>query len=243
MSQPRIIGDSDNPAVIAWDDEPRDAHWSRIVRGILAKHRRVLALVVAVLGSAAVFASFVGEWQTTTLPGDPFAAPGAVQINVAGLAGWSPAYLIGVFALTSCLALVLFGPPPARAHIRLAGLAIGGVLLAILAAITIDLGEDSVAVVFPDPNMHYELAYGQGLFAAFAGVAGYLIALVLAVQPVPADGKDDIRSDAARHDHPRDDIDWPWRRPGKAYERDEPEPLDLTVGPAEPITFSDPDGR
>ncbi|MFC0532968.1 hypothetical protein [Phytohabitans kaempferiae] len=231
---------------------------SQVLTGVRRDWR--LVPMVAGLGAVAIFASMVGEWQVTTFTGQDFIGPGqSVQPTTAGIAelgGFGTGYLIGVFVIVGCVALVLFGRPALRDQVRILGLTAAGVLGAVLVSVAVWLDDNSAAFaaadIFVGPQgPPYELAYGRGLTMAFLGVAGLAAALHLAgrlmptppAQPAVAPATADAEPPPAPEEQP----DWPWRRPRAARESAEadtdlPPPADLTVGPTAPF-LPMPDGK
>jgi hypothetical protein len=211
----------------------------------LATDRRVVPLAAA-LGAVALLASLVSEWQLTTVDPEVFggeAGSHPIPTDVIDLGALGTGYLVGLFPLVAAVVLTMFGPPAGRRWVRLAGLSIGGTLLALLFATAASLGDQSrpVPEVYTlqfDENQ-VQFAYGRGLWCAAAGVLLAMVALYLADRrPVtaPATG---AAAPAALQDEPP----WTWRRPPAA--REEPaadQPLELTVGPAKPFTLLG-DGR
>lgn len=252
---------SDGLAVVEWGDRERGGDeknrlsgWARLPATVL-RDRRLIPLVAG-LAALAIFASLVSEWQVTRVQLEDSSLTQQMSVGVAWLDGWSAAYLVGVFAVTSCLALVLFGPHTAREHLRVTGLAISAAVLAVLVAITVDLGRNSAALnglfLFGPPGERYELSYGPGLLVAFLGVAGYALALHLAGQHSagrrhsPAAGTNRATGPGSPvvNDDP---LDWPWRRPhpSREPESDPSAPIDLSVQPVNPFVHlpEDPEAR
>jgi hypothetical protein len=246
--------------VVEWgaDDEDEGRRDGSPLRGKAAAPRRVFRAltrdprvvpVIAGLSAVAVFASLVGEWQLVEIQDDPSQPTRQVSGGVAALGAFGTAYLIGAFALTTCVALVLFGRPAARTHARVVGLALAGAVAALLVATVTQL--DALGTPF---NGYFqfptapEATVGRGLEAAFAGIGLAALALYLAGRmpawaaaeppaPEPATAVPDAAGSgpSASHDG--------WRRPRPGPDPDEvPAPLDLSVGPAAPFTNS-PDDR
>ena len=217
----------------------------------LAGDRRVVPLAAA-LGGVALFGSLVSEWQLTEVDGS-FWGDGEVgtrplQTTVADLGGWGGGYLAGLFVLAAAVVLTLFGPPAGRWYARLTGLSAGGVLLAMVVAMSSYLGETSRIVgQLSLSNLEDDqltLSYGRGIWCAGIGVVLVLAALVLAgrhqpaVLPAPAgpavEGEPPVETEAPV---------WSWRRPAGGEEDGPPDaPFDLTVTPVKPFTTS-PDNR
>ncbi|BCB86006.1 hypothetical protein [Phytohabitans suffuscus] len=221
-----------------------------------------LVPVVAVLSAVAVFASLVGEWQTTTFTQPDLFGPGITQPVVAGLAdlgGFGTGYLIGVFVLVACTGLVLFGRPGVRDQVRILGLCAAGVSGAVLVGTAVWLDGTSATLgatgYFIGPQGPvYELAYGRGLTTAFLGVAGFALALYLAGRLMPAPPAQPAAAavttaaaEAGPAPEAGEPVDWPWRRPRAPQEPEDldsdlPPPADLTVAPTAPFVPM-PDGK
>lgn len=245
----------DEPAVVEFGaDEParRRPSISRILTATRKDWR--LVPVVAGLSAVAIFASLVGEWQTTTftqqsfvLPPDQVPPPGTA--GIADLGGFATGYIVGVFVLVGCMSLVLFGSPAMRAQLRILGLTTAGVSIAVLAGITVWFGDHSASyelsrLFFGPQGPTYDLAYGRGLPMAYVGVAGFAVAFYLAGRLMPAPPAQPAATEAGTDTGPREEtagqVDWPWRRPRAPQEPDEldgdlPPPADLTVGPTAPF--------
>ncbi|WP_189332070.1 hypothetical protein [Actinoplanes ianthinogenes] len=156
------------------------------LRGLGADAR--LAPLVAGLGAVAGFASLISEWQVTTVQGLEFSSTevGATKMlpaDLIDLGGIGAAYVGGLFLLVITVVLALFGPEGGRRYARLAGLAAGGMLLALLLAM-LQLMNDATRVIarfytIDLTSENLKLAYGRGLWCALAGVAAGLIALWL----------------------------------------------------------------
>ncbi|MCW6003014.1 hypothetical protein K1W54_00220 [Micromonospora sp. CPCC 205371] len=244
------MADDDAAVVEFGGQEPRSRRAA--LGGVLGKlrHDHRVVPVVAGLAALALFASLAGEWQVTTITDPDFfgqgLSPAPVSAGLGELGGWAAAYLIGVFALVGCVALVLFAPPSARDLARVIGLAMAGTLGAVVVAIAFDLNDRSVAVtslgIYTGPDApEYELAYGRGLTMAFLGVGGLALALYLAGRLMPAPATAAAATGTATPTGPADgspvESDWPWRRPGvkEAPAEEIPQPIDLTVSPASPF--------
>lgn len=228
--------------------------------GKLRRDQRVVP-VVAALAGLALFASLASEWQVTTINEPDFfgqgIAPAPVSAGLGELGGWSAAYLVGVFALVCCVALVLFAPPAVRYLARVIGLATAGTLGAVVVAIALDLNDRSLAItslgIYSGPDSpEFELTYGRGLTMAFLGVGGLALALYLAgrLMPAPAPADATVASAEAEPDGAASpaESDWPWRRPATKQAPDPaeslPEPIDLTVSPTTPfVPLSDQPDR
>ncbi|RSM50379.1 hypothetical protein DMB66_43665 [Actinoplanes sp. ATCC 53533] len=213
----------------------------------LAGDRRLVPLA-AVLGGVALFGSLISEWQITevdgALWGDSETAARPLETNLADLGSWGGGYLTGLFLLVIAVVLTLFGPPAGRRYARLSALSVGGVLLAIVAALTSYLGDSSRvlgelnAAGLEDGQI--AISHGRGGWCAAVGVALVLLAMILAGRhevAVPA------QVDAAGEAEPSAAADaavWSWRRPTAAEEEDGPPdaPFGLTVTSAKPFTTS-----
>lgn len=209
----------------------------------VARDRRVVPLA-AVLGGVALFASLVSEWQVTTIDTAVFNSEDGRQpipSDLFDLGGWSGGYIVGVSALVAATVLVLFGPPAGRRYARLAGLSVGGVLLAVLAALGPTLDDVSrtlgYVIRYQVQRSQYEVTEGRGLWCAVVGVLAVMVALYLAgrhTTPVAAS------ADTSAEPGERPDEASFWRRPPTATADDEDRPpdmpFDLTVGPTTPFT-------
>ena len=215
----------------------------------LAADRRAVPLA-ATVGAVAVFASLISEWQVTQVDSDQFAggtpAGGSrpLPAGVTDLGALGGAYLVGLFVLTGAIVLLLYGPLPVRRYARLIGLSTGGVLIAMLAALTASLGDTSrtvlavVAVQFEEDQI--QIAYGRGLWCAFFGVAAVLLASYLAGRHEPSVVVADQEEPEAVEAAP---VVWSWRRPQDTTDEGPPDPpFGLTVTSAKPFT-SRPDDR
>jgi hypothetical protein len=254
----------DEPAVVEFGaDEP--VHKRPRASQILTAVRRDWRIVpiLAGLSAVAIFASLVGEWQTTSFTEQqqvavpPDQLPPPATSGVADLGGFSTGYLIGVFVLVGCMGLVLFGRPAMRDQVRILGLSAAGVSGAVLVGTAAWLDSQSAAYatarLFLGPQgPTYELAYGRGLTMAFLGVAGLAVALYLAGRLMPAPPAPMAAPAAGADAEPRPEAasqaDWPWRRPRTAQEPDDldsdlPPPADLTVGPTAPFVPMHHDGK
>jgi hypothetical protein len=208
----------------------------RVIRAVWGDRR--LVPVVAVLAALALFASLVGEWQVITLEGvDLPAALRPLTAGVAVLDAFGAAYLLAVFALAACAALVFRGAPAVRRHARLIGLALTAALGGLLIAVSIQL--DRLGPAYGYLTVGWEIppavSAGRGLEAAFAGVGLAALALYLAGRPAWT-GVEPLAADPAAADPARHATHDGWRRPRGATDTDEvAAPLDLSVGPAAPF--------
>jgi hypothetical protein len=251
---------ADALAVVEWgDDEQPPGRAARGLARLRADHR--LAPTVAGLGALALFFSLLNEWRVWTAGDD--APPQRVASGVVTFPSIGTAYLVGLFALAACATLALFGGGPVRHSSRLVGLAVVGVLGAVLITATANLdqlggsiedffinvrssGEDGSA----DPA---RLEYGRGLYLAYLGVAAMGLALYLASpvrhRPDPEGQAGDAYDDQTQVGSPAwapedDGDDWPWRPRATARPARSPGgPVDLTVEPATPfLPPGEPDG-
>ncbi|MFY1674270.1 hypothetical protein ACN27G_30705 [Plantactinospora sp. WMMB334] len=207
-----------------------------------------LVPVVGAVGAVALFASLLGDWAVTTMPAEnvPSETPITLGSGVADMSAFGTAYLVGVFGMVGCLALVFFGSPGVRHDARVAGLAGAGVTLGVLLATTgtLDTLGDRWQVYGELEGMTIE--YGQGLVLAYAGTGALGLALLLAgrfVRRPAADAAPDVGPEVSVGPAAPEESDWPWRRPraARAAQRPEgddglPPPIDLTVTPTKPFT-------
>jgi uncharacterized membrane protein YqjE len=260
---PRQDTRSDGPTIVEWgDDGPsRRGRRSSWLAGIGQNPR--LVPVAAGLAAVAVFASLVGEWTITTVPNSEPSGVASVRVpaGVAEVGNFGVAYLVGVLGLVNCLALVIFGAPPAVRHTaRMIGLATAGTLLALLAAAAYSLNHTAERRLFYPPDAGFRIEYGPGLVLAFVGTAGLGLALHLAGRFIGPPARLDDSTPTATADHRptgpddrlpiQDDLNrradgggWRWRvrRPAPAPDSDRRAPTDLTVTPA--IPFARPEHR
>lgn len=153
----------------------------------LGRDRRLPGLVAG-LGAVAAFGSLISEWQSTTIrdvgiDGEPLPEERVLFANLLDLGGLGAGYLVGLLLLVTAVVLTLFGPRPGRAYAKVAGLAVGGVLLALLLALVQHLNEASA--LMPKYLMAFNVtqadsmrnAHGRGLWCALAAVGLALAAL------------------------------------------------------------------
>lgn len=187
----------------------------------LATDRR-LPMLTASLAAVAAFGSLISEWQTTsvneTVVGSGEATGGWIlSAGLIDLGAPGAGYLAGLMLLATTIVLALFGPAAGRGYARLAGFAVGGVLLALLLALVGPLGDTSLLIprsfTLELSGEELRVANGRGLWCAIAAVGAALIALRL-----PATPADDVRPTAVARDTERPD-----------------EPLDLTISPVTPF--------
>jgi len=210
----------------------------------LAGDRRLVPLAAA-LGGLALFGSLISEWQVTEVDGafwgDSEVGMRPLETTVADLGGWAGGYLTGLFLLVTAVVLTLFGPAAGRRYARLGALSVGGVLLALVAALGSYLGDTSRIVGQLGATSLQEdqvaISHGRGIWCAAVGVALVLLATILAgrhqpAEPVPVDAPAGAGPpDAAEH------TVWSWRRPAAGEEDGPPDaPFGLTVTAAKPFT-------
>lgn len=213
------------------EKESRRAALARFLHGARLDDRAVPA--IAGLGAVAVFVSFVTEWQATSMDvpqGEfDFGLAQDIGAGLGDLGSWGAGYLMGVFAVVAASTLAVFGAPAVRRHARLAGLGIAGTLIALLIAITAQLGRDSL--IIPGYYIAREepaTSYRSGLYLAFAGVAALGVALYLVGRlPAHRSGEAEETTEEQPQEATPDDY---WRRNGEPAP-----PADLTVQPAAPF--------
>jgi len=241
----------DEPAVVEFGaDEParKRPGASQVLTAVRKDWR--LVPIVAGLSAVAVFASLVGEWQTTTftpqsllIPPDQVPPPSTA--GIADLGGFATGYLIGVFVMVGCTSLILFGRPAMRDQLRILGLTAAGISAAVLVGATVWLDGHSATyelarLFFGSQGPTYDLTYERGLTMAYVGVVGFVIALYLAGRLIPAPPAQVAPTAVEPEPETAAQVDWPWRRPRAAAEPDDlgsdlPPPADLTVGPTAPF--------
>jgi hypothetical protein len=153
----------------------------------LGRDRRLPALIAG-LGAVAAFGSLISEWQTTTfrevgVDGERLPEEQVLLANLFDLGGLGAGYLVGLLLLVVALALALFGPLPGRAYAKVAGLAVGGVLLALVLSLVQYLNDASA--LLPKYLMAFNVtdgdslrtAHGRGVWCALAAVGLALAAL------------------------------------------------------------------
>ncbi|MFK3982511.1 hypothetical protein ACI2K4_19305 [Micromonospora sp. NPDC050397] len=245
---PRQDQRSDGVAMVEWGDQAETGRpggrGDLLTR--LARDARLVP-VVGGLGAVAAFASLVGEWTVTRVPGagaDGLPA-GRVPAGIAEVGNFGTAHLVGVSGVVCCLALVLFGSPGSRRNARVLGLAISGALLAVLVAATLTMDDTArLGLYATDPNLRIE--YGRGLVTAYVATGLLGLALLLAGRvgvPVPVED----RPAAGATDGPEPagvepESPFSWRRQGTGDPDDDLDegPRDLTVGPTAPFASPEP---
>jgi hypothetical protein len=251
MSQDQQAGGVD-PEVVEWgDDDPTETpERDRTSFADIAGDPRVVTLAAA-LGGLALFGSLVSEWQITSIDGVAFGAGEVgirpLTVGLVELGAWGGGYLAGLFVLVASTVLMIFGPPAGRAYARLVTLSTGGMLLALLAAMLMELGENtralSIATVLNNQELALVLAYGRGGYCAVAGVLAVTLAAVLAgrhlpapVSAVPAVAVVAVEAGAPESPEPDDEV---WRRPPDDDDDDDraPDaPYQLEVSATTPFT-------
>jgi hypothetical protein len=228
------------PEVVEWGDADAtgDPEPDRPSFAGVAGDPRVV-MVAAVLGGLALFGSLISEWQITSIDGVAFGAGEVglrpLSVGLVELGAWGGGYLAGLFVLVAATVLMIFGPPAGRAYARLVTLSTGGMLLALLAAMLMELGENtralSIATVLNNQELQLVLAYGRGGYCAVAGVLAVTLAAVLAGRHLPA-AVPAVRQATTETPETDDDV---WRRP--ADEDGAPEaPYQLEVSATPPFT-------
>ncbi len=200
--------------------------------------------ILAGLGAVAAFASLVTRWQETRIGvelDEGFIESGNPKVvaDLTDIGTWSFGYLMGLFALAACVALVLSGAPEVRRHARLAGLGSTVALLALLVAAGIDMGRTAVGIppyaYLGETRVQFDNSYGPGLYLAFAGVAAVGAALYLAGR-LPAAVKPGHAPTAEADEKTEDLSRWRRQPAAGADNHDEPPPpADLTVQPTSPF--------
>ncbi|MFY1688813.1 hypothetical protein [Plantactinospora sp. WMMB782] len=243
VSIPRQDG-PDAASVVSWGDRPDTGGRAGLALRRLGRDSRLVP-VIGVAGAAAAFASLIGDWAVTSMTVEGAENAVALGSGVADMSAFGTAYLVGVFGVVGCLALVLFGSPGVRHDARVAGLAGAGAVLGVLVAATgsLDTLADRWQVYGQLDGMVIE--YGQGLVLAYVAVGGLGLALLLAgrfvrrtAAPPASAAEPGTPAGAATPE----ESDWPWRRPRPAGDPEVPDdddgrppPPDLTVTPTKPF--------
>lgn len=140
------------------------------------------ALPLAALGAALAAASCFGEWQSVHIPDEGRQAQ-TFSSPVAALGPLGAAYLMTAVVLFTAAVLTLFGDRSIRRTARLAGLALSGCALVLLAGTANMLSKtiDGANFRFYPADSMDEITFQLewGIFAAFAGVVAVGVALVL----------------------------------------------------------------
>ncbi|WP_250031799.1 hypothetical protein [Paractinoplanes maris] len=232
-------------AVVEFGSEPAPRRsrftTSGLGRDLLADRRTVP--LAAALAALAGLVSLISEWQVTTLNASALGPGGGERVLPSGiddLGALGIGFVLSVFLVVPAVVLTLFGPSTGRRYARLAGLSVAGTQLALLFAVATTLGTESY-VINPIFRVNLDegettIAYGRGLWCAFAGVLLVLAALYLAGRHLPAGPPPVTGAGPATVDDESDPV-WSWRRPqAREADRSEDEPLDLTVAPSQPFT-------
>lgn len=248
-------GPDADPPVVAFGDvepQPRGRSLADAIAGI-RRDRRLVPTITGV-GLVALFASLVSEWQVTTVdaelfgPAEQNSPDRRILSTVGDLDTWGTGYLLGLFLLVAMSALLLHGPRSLAGTVRVLALSTSGVLLALLAAIAIEL--DGRSVLFSDArflspeSLRQPVEFGRGLTCAVIGVAAlaaaaYLSGRLPAAHPdaAPTPAADGAGPPAAPPAGPDDEelepAGWSWRRPPADPAA---APLDLTVQATTPFT-------
>lgn len=223
---PRQDDRSEEASVIEWgtaEESPTAGRFRRALGGLGRDHR--VPVLLAGLGAVAALASLLGEWSTITVPngGPEPQTPLRLTSGVADI-GLGPAYVVGLLALATAVALALRGTDSVRANARLAGLTLAVGVLALLATIAVSLDDTTRRTMFYNTEWTFVVAYERGLIVAVVAV-GLFAAALLRTSPGPAGAR-------SASDGPR-----PGNR--RSSEEAEPEdrhpPADITVTPTVPF--------
>lgn len=151
-----------------------------------------LTASLAVLGGAAAVASLMGEWQIIDIAeeGDGYFNGVPQLANSVWTVPMGPAYLIGLVLLGALAAVALYGPGPARAAARVAGIGAAAVLAVVVGTAAAALGTAQGVPQFfgvgPDVYDRYTVSLGRGLWAALAALVLLGLALLAAHRAEPA---------------------------------------------------------
>jgi hypothetical protein len=241
-------------AVVEWGDTGarpvgRAGRGPRGLAQLWAEHRR--APLMAVVAALTLLGSLLSDWRVWTAEGGDV-QPQRITNGVVSFPVVGSAYLIGLFVLVACGTLALFGTGPVQRHARLVGLATAAVLGAVLVTAVANLDQlgGTVEDFFVNArsaeaeDLPVAVAYGRGMYLAFAGVAAATLALYLASARRPAAGDEPVATagpvapaaDPEATTWSGDGDDWPWRqRETRAPAAAEGGPVDLTVEPAAPF--------
>jgi hypothetical protein len=161
----------------------------------LGRDRRLPGLVAG-LAAVAAFGSLISEWQTTTLKevgvdGEQLPEDQVLLADLLDLGGLGAGYLVGLLLLVVAVVLTLFGPGPGRAYAKVAGFAVGGVLLAMILSLVQHLNDASA--LLPKYLMAFNVtdsdamrtAIGRGVWCALAGVGLAVVALWMPARTAP----------------------------------------------------------
>jgi hypothetical protein len=247
---PVSVGSDGAPAVVEWGDTGARPV-SRAPRGLSQlwpEHRR--APLLAVVAGFALFGSLISDWRRWSVTGSP-TPPQQLEDGIVNYPVVGTAYVVGLFLLVACGALALFGAGAVRGYARIVGLAVSGVLGAVLVVTVANLQHlgGSIEAFFLTPRVLDEtgrlptVEYGRGIYLAFAGVAAAALALYLSGAGRPGAGDEPAPASAAEPAGepvtawaPQDGgDDWPWRPREARPAAQPPGPVDLTVEPATPF--------
>jgi len=198
---PSTVTDPDEQDIVEWGDAEDgsartgrfDWFWQRWSTVDNLTDRQLLIGLVGVAG-AFVLASLFADWAVVTPPAvrdgpNRTVLAGAVHQSVGDIGAWGAVYLFGILGLAVLAAFALFaGSTSARAHARLAGLATGGGLLAVLVAAATNLDRSDVTLSYllalGSVDADLSVAYGSGLFLALAGIAAGTTAMYFSDRPI-----------------------------------------------------------
>jgi hypothetical protein len=246
MSQDQHAVGTD-PEVVEWgDDDPAEQHdHDRPSFAEIVGDPRVVTVAVT-LGGLGLFGSLISQWQITSIDGVESlgATESAIRplaVGLVELGAWGSGYLAGLFVLVAAAVLMIFGPPAGRAYARLVTLSTGGVLLALLTALLMELGENTralnIATVTYNQELQVVVAYGRGGYCAVAGVLAVVLAAVLAGRHLPTSA---APVSSAAPDEPGPVDVRAWQRPDDD-DRLPDAPYQLEVSSAAPFTpLTDP---
>ncbi|MFD0821649.1 hypothetical protein ACFQ0D_25815, partial [Micromonospora zhanjiangensis] len=171
---PRQDSHAAAPVTVEWGPDRDPAPPSRLSRAVTGLFRdRRLVPVLGALGGVAALASLIGEWTIVTIP--MTAVEGDTKLlvpaGVSAIGSFGTAYLVGLFGMVGCLALVLAGAASVRHNARVLGLALAGAVLVTLVAATDVLPEATGRMYSLRPDSELQVAYGRGLVMAFVATA------------------------------------------------------------------------
>jgi hypothetical protein len=238
------------PAVVEWGDTGAEPvpRAQRGVSQLLAEHRR--APLLAVVAGLALFGSLISNWRVWSVAGSP-TPPQQLKDGIVNYPVVGSAYLVGLFALVASAGLALLGAGAVRRYARIVGLAVAGVLGAVLVMTVANMQHlgGSIEDFFLTPRVMDEtgrlptVEYGRGVYLAFAGVAAAALALYLAgagrrggaAEPVAEPIAEPARDPAIAWAPQDVGDDWPWRPREPRHPAQSTGPVDLTVEPAAPF--------
>lgn len=240
QQQPVEIDVTPSGTVVEFGPEKPDRHrrwdFSALGRELLADRRTVP--LAAALAALAALVSLLSEWQVTTVAAgtiDSDTSERLLPSSIDDLGTLGVGYVLGLFLIVPAVVLTLFGPPSSRRTFRLAGLSVAGTVFGVVLAAAARASSQSYAI---DPvyrialdDAEASLAYGRGLWCAFAAVLFASAALYLAGQHLPTGPEAEVVPEV------QPEPVWSWRRPSASRDdQPEGEALDLTVSPAQPFT-------